>query len=90
MKAKYRSLCVRCRFPILPGEEIDYAKGVGSAHALCLSGEVEIIYGDHAPGTLVCLRDNMWYIVIGGFEPGMSKARKASPEEIEGLTKPPS
>lgn len=84
MKAKYRSLCVRCRYPILPGEEIDYAKGVGSAHTLCVSpSSVEILYGTHPPGSVIQLpNDRSWWVVIGEHIPGQVKARKATLEEI--------
>ena len=82
MRAKYRSLCVRCRWPILPGELIDYAKGIGSAHALCVPG-VQILMGTWPAESVVQLSDRSWWVVIGAHEVGMVKARPASPEEIE-------
>ncbi len=82
MKAKYRSLCVRCRYAILPGEEIDWARGVGTVHSLCLSSGMEVLTGSWPAGAVVRLSDGSWWVVVGEHVPGAVKARPATLEEI--------
>jgi hypothetical protein len=46
MIARRAGRCLNCQFGILPGQKIDWTKGVGAKHIACPSGQVKMQTGD--------------------------------------------